>query len=323
MPQCSFNCENKTSKEERQEVWDEFRTITDMNVRLQYLANLIEIMSPVRARPPKSSTSKSRSCVNKYYLRFNEYLNNSGYQVCKVCFMTVFNVTASKIRTVVEKKLREGDDIQYNRGKKITPVTFVDCSIKSEDNFEGDNCFNIKIEAGNEIRNTIENVIENTKVKRNKPSKKGETQVYRTNRKIKNLGIDREFVPDLPTCSLDCQNRIAPEERQLTWDQFRKIVNMNERLKYLANLIQIKPVSHVKAKEEDSQQKRTNVIFHLKWNKNARNARNRLCKVCFMTVFNLTSSKVRTIIGKKFKKLELEYNRGKQPKSYMKKEVKS
>lgn len=316
LPNCSFNCQNKTSKEERQEVWDEFRGITDMNLRLQHLANLIEISAPNRIRTPKSNSTKSRSCINKYYLKFNEYLDNSDYQLCKVCFMTVFNVTPRKIRTVYEKKIKEGDEIQYKRGGKHVSPSANYILIKSDCNIDKTGV--CKIQSESEYNNvpynnsdSIEDVFGNIKVKRNKPSKKGQTKEYRMTRKIKNLGIDREFVQDLPNCALDCRNRILPDDRQITWDNFRKIVDMSMRTKYLANLIQIKPISHVKVKEKCEQKRRCTPIFHLKWSRNGRNAPNRLCKVCFMAVFNLTNSKVRTIVKKKFENLELEYNRGK------------
>lgn len=319
LPNCSFNCQNKTSQEDRQEVWDEFRAIIDMNLRLQYLANLIEITAPIRIRVPKSSNSKSRSCVNKYYLKFNEYLDNSDFQLCKVCFMTVFNVTASKIRTVVEKKLKDGEDIQYKRGKKLLPTT-IEYLGEPECILDETGCMTIKMELGyetptvmsNNISGTIEAVIENSKIKRKRPSKKGQTGEYRTARKIKNLGVDRELVPNLPNCSLDCRAKTSHEVQQAVWNEFRKIVDMNIRIKYLANLIQFKPASHVKVKEDRRKKRRCIPIFHLKWVKNARNAHNRLCKVCFMTVFNLTKSKVTTIVKKKCKNLELEYNRGKK-----------
>lgn len=317
--ECSFNCQVRTSQEERQQIWDEFRAITDMNLRLQYLANLIDIHTPSRSKVPKENCTKIRSLTNKYYLRFNEYLDNSRYQVCKVCFLTVFNVTPTKIRTIVSKKLVEGEEIVYNRGKKVRNTNNNDTSspqMSSEDNVI------IKIEPyWSDIPNTsqiIEEVVENVKIKRNRLSKKGQTGEFRNARKIKNLGIDRELVPDLPVCSLNCRNRTSVKERQAIWDDFRQIVDMNTRLKYLANLIQFKPPSHTKVVKEEQQKERKRTcipIFHLKWIRNVRNLPNRLCKGCFMIVFNLTNSKVRTIVEKKFRNVELAYKRGQKGKS--------
>uniref|UniRef100_A0A336MZ00 CSON010028 protein n=1 Tax=Culicoides sonorensis TaxID=179676 RepID=A0A336MZ00_CULSO len=115
-----------------------------------------------------------------------------------------------------------------------------------------------------------------------RPSIKGQSRSARHNRKLDNLGVLREYVPNLPNCSSNCHVLSSKDDRQLIWDEFRKIHDLHERARYIASLILV---------AAPRQQKKNS----------SRNRNNR---------------KIRTIVSKKIKtgqSNDISYTRGKQP----------
>lgn len=362
LPKCASNCRAKTSHEVRQAVWNEFRGIMDTNYRLKYLANLIQTTSPKRVCVPKAARRLDRSCINKYYLKFIEVLDNSQYRICKACFIIVFNLTKSKIRTVVDKKLKNGDDIQYKRGKNYFPAgksetkcdelserecsdsqyteissnqnnspslndsecykngTFVD-----EDDPENEAALDRHVDAhvsksnddtkvSNQFITALqENPTIKYKIKKNRRSVKGQTKEFRDARKIKNLGISRQIVPNLRKCAFNCRVKTSQEERQEVWNEFRGIIDISYRLKFLANLIQTTSPRRLCVPKAARRVNRSCINkYYLKFIEELDNSRYQMCRVCFITVFNLSPSKIRTVVDKKLKEGDdIQYKRGK------------
>uniref|UniRef100_A0A336L0Z1 CSON014244 protein n=1 Tax=Culicoides sonorensis TaxID=179676 RepID=A0A336L0Z1_CULSO len=83
-------------------------------------------------------------------------------------------------------------------------------------------------------------------VKQNDKSKvRGEEAQRRLDRKMKNFGICRDFVPELADCSSMCNTKLSNQEIQGIWNDFRGILTLNKRIQYLANLIQIRAAKKI------------------------------------------------------------------------------
>lgn len=331
LPNCALQCRVKISQEECQEAWNEFKGFTDISYRLKYLGNLIQIFTPNRSRVPESKRKVQRSCSNKYYLKYIEELDNSRYQMCKMCFLTVFNLTRSKIRTIIDKKLNQGENIQYNRGKaKVNKYENGEKEQNPDENMKEtpsdpgspqsrsvDDKFPVEISnVIQEVPSTrdVTTLTDDTNIlgicfsrnkTRNKPSKKGETREYRDSRKIKNLGITRELVPALSQCAFNCLTKTTQEERQKVWNEFRGFTDIGYRLKYLGNLIQtFTPNRSRVLKSKRKVQRSCSNKYYLKYIDELDNSRYQMCKICFITVFNLTRGKIRTVVEKKLNERE-------------------
>lgn len=116
LPDCASKCNTKTSKEERQIIWEEFRVITEIDQRYLYLAQLIKVSAPKRFVVPTANRKVNRDKIMTYYVKSNQA---SESLLCKKCFMTIFRLSPAKIRTIVNKKVENGQspNIQYKRGK--------------------------------------------------------------------------------------------------------------------------------------------------------------------------------------------------------------
>lgn len=133
-------------------------------------------------------------------------------------------------------------------------------------------------------------------------SVKGQTNEFRKNRKIKNMGIGNEMVARLPDCVAKCNTKTTKDEWQLIWSDFRLIRDNDQRYRYLAQLINITPPKRNTLSRKDRKQSRSKSMkYYLKPCAQLDNGsdENVLCQQCFMKVFALTKSKIRTIVQKK------------------------
>lgn len=115
---CRNNCNQKSSKDDRQIIWEDFRQLTDYQQRFRYLAQLIIVTPPAQLSKKKDSRKREKSV--KYFLTVSRGETENDNKLCKSCFMKVFRVTDSKIRTLIEKKTQNGqfNNILYKRGKQ-------------------------------------------------------------------------------------------------------------------------------------------------------------------------------------------------------------
>lgn len=120
LPHCPSKCSSKTSKEDRQLIWDDFREITSIDQRWRYIAQLIKTSTPKLYVVSEADRKLKRDKTIKYYLKSSSDQQTGKFLLCKKCFMTFFRVTPSKIRTIVTKKLNNGQsvNIHHQRGKK-------------------------------------------------------------------------------------------------------------------------------------------------------------------------------------------------------------
>lgn len=135
------------------------------------------------------------------------------------------------------------------------------------------------------------------KLKSKRTAPKGQSIAFRQERKLKNLGVQRENVPNLPNCKLKCHLLSSKSERQIAWEEFRQIFDITKRMQFLASLIHINPPKTMKICGTFKRNYAT--TFYLKMSGNNNTVNDKLCKNCFMTVFNVTAAKIRRIIEKK------------------------
>lgn len=134
---------------------------------------------------------------------------------------------------------------------------------------------------------------------RHKPSVKGDTKKTRESRKLQNLGVDRRMVPFLPDCHMKCRDKTTSDDRQLIWNEFRSITDITSRAQYLAGLIQIRTPVRQRFNSKRKKNRHKTIVFSLKLTGSEDDSDWKLCKSCFMLVFNVTRGKIATIIQKK------------------------
>lgn len=118
---CSLKCNTKSSKDDRQIIWQDFRTIVEYDQRYRYLAQLIEITIPKRSSVKPAARKLVRGRTIKYFLRPVTTTDGTNENLlCKKCFMQLFRLTPGKIRIIANKKQQNGQsaDIKHTRGKK-------------------------------------------------------------------------------------------------------------------------------------------------------------------------------------------------------------
>lgn len=120
LPNCPFKCHTKSSKDERQQIWEDFRTIESLDNRYRYLARLVTIKSPSRLVVSKEKRKMQRNIIATYYLKVHEGEDDGNVVLCKECFLCQFNLTPSKVRTLLNKKVAngQGSNLTYQRGKR-------------------------------------------------------------------------------------------------------------------------------------------------------------------------------------------------------------
>lgn len=143
LPDCNQRCNTKSSKEERQLIWEDFRKFSDNDERGRYLSQLIIISPPKKIVVSNENRKQNRDKSVKYFLKAECGVNESEKRLCKSCFMTLFRLTQRKIHTIIEKKCQNGQspDIHYNRGKKKPAITI------SEDDKEQASLFLLSVPA--------------------------------------------------------------------------------------------------------------------------------------------------------------------------------
>lgn len=108
-PGCRYKCENKITSERREEIFNEFRSITDharkYNFILRHVTENTKNQSPFETS--KRRFSRSYSFENQ---------NNENLCICKTMFLNTLDIGERMLRTTF-KKFRSGDHVlKDNRG---------------------------------------------------------------------------------------------------------------------------------------------------------------------------------------------------------------
>lgn len=120
LPNCTFQCHQKSSKDERQRIWEDFRQIESLDQRYRYLARLVKVKSPSKLVVSRKNRKMNRNIIATYYLKLNEGEDDDNVILCKKCFISQFSLTPSKVRTLLNKKVAngQGSNLTYQRGKR-------------------------------------------------------------------------------------------------------------------------------------------------------------------------------------------------------------
>lgn len=108
---CRMNCPEKISDENRQQLFDAYYAIGDLNSQRGYLARLIDKSRPkerIRRRKPKPGeivkARKERLPNLFYYLP----INGKNVRVCGLMFRNTFDVSKSNVDTILRKSNKDG-----------------------------------------------------------------------------------------------------------------------------------------------------------------------------------------------------------------------
>ncbi|CAG9782306.1 unnamed protein product [Diatraea saccharalis] len=119
---CKKQCFNKTSEDQRQMNFDKLYSIESKNGQDIFLQSLISCTEIERRRPRvDDERSKSRFGSYTYYVE----VNKKTLQVCKKAFMSIFAVSAKRIRRLSYLK-QIGKVPKDGRGKEVTSRRAID-----------------------------------------------------------------------------------------------------------------------------------------------------------------------------------------------------
>lgn len=110
---CRLKCWEKITNEQRQQLFDEYYEIGDLNRQREYIAQLIDrtrTKERIRRRSPKPGQvikpRKERKANIYYCLRV--LLNNERIRVCGQMFRSTFDISRANVETCLRKTNDEG-----------------------------------------------------------------------------------------------------------------------------------------------------------------------------------------------------------------------
>lgn len=107
---CRLKCSTVISQEERQEIFNNFWKLGDLGRQRDFIAHHMQIINPEYRYVKQDSTRRLNNA-------FHFDVNNKRIRVCKTFFKNTIDITDRPIRTILEKKGKEGFVTEENRGK--------------------------------------------------------------------------------------------------------------------------------------------------------------------------------------------------------------
>lgn len=94
---CLFQCRQKVTQLQRQQLFDEFHALADVHAQWQYMArNLTRIV-------PKYRKISSKDVSRKYNIAYAFVIDGVKVRVCKIYFHNTLGITSSVSKTALKK----------------------------------------------------------------------------------------------------------------------------------------------------------------------------------------------------------------------------
>lgn len=114
---CHYNCNEKFSINDREQIFKDYLTLVDDRARWSYISNHVKKQLPKRRYQSKNTEENKRKCTLVYSLTFK----SETHQVCKKFFLGTLDISGKKVQTALLKKKESGVTEEDKRGKNPAP----------------------------------------------------------------------------------------------------------------------------------------------------------------------------------------------------------
>lgn len=122
MCKCHYNCNEKFSLQEREQIFHDYLSLKDERSRWSFISKCVSKNVPKRryAIVDETNASSRRKCTLVYSLSSSNSSSTGKQQVCKNFFLGTLDISGKKIETVMKKTLDTGVVEEDKRG--FTPA---------------------------------------------------------------------------------------------------------------------------------------------------------------------------------------------------------
>lgn len=108
---CRLKCTERITEHQRQEIFQQFWKLGDVNAQWAFIAQTTERIKP-KYRRAKEESSRGLN------IAYNFFIDGERLRVCKTFYLNTVDVSQRRVRTAVKKYIPEKDEIETDRRGK-------------------------------------------------------------------------------------------------------------------------------------------------------------------------------------------------------------
>lgn len=115
---CHYNCNVKFNTEDRQEIFQDYLSLTDERAKWTFISSCVAAKFPKRRYAPVNGTSTSK---RKYMFAYSLTSKTGIHQVCKTFFLGTLDISGKKVETAMKKMKATTIVEEDRRGRNPAP----------------------------------------------------------------------------------------------------------------------------------------------------------------------------------------------------------